>query len=250
MELKQMTAIFGIFAFLGTFAAVAFSAVAIAVLGISGEERVSRWIGNASSWLFGGRGLARKMGFVSAILLAGYATVLLGASAASREETLGVDQEKYFCEIDCHLAYSVTGVETAKTLPWGRDQKAASGIFYMVSLRTRFDEHTISPRRGDGPLTPPPREVAIVDDHGRTYFISENAQKALDQSLGARQILLTQPLRPGDSYVTKLAFDLPSDARGLKLWISSPTEPGWLGRIIIGYEDSIFHKKIYLRLSS
>jgi hypothetical protein len=250
MELKQMTAIFGILAFLGTFAAVALSLVAIAVLRISGEERVSRWMGNASSWLFGGRGLAPKMGFVSVILLAGYATVLLGASAASREEALGADQEKYFCEIDCHLAYSVTGVETAKTLPWGRDRKAASGIFYMVSVRTRFDEHTISPHRGDGPLTPPPREVAIVDERGRIYFISEDAQKALDQSLGARQILLTQPLRPGESYITKLAFDLPADARGLKLWISSPTEPGWLGRIIIGDEDSIFHKKIYLRLSS
>ena len=250
MELKQMTAIFGVLAFLGTFAAVVLSAAAIVALRIVGEERVERWTGNAIAWLFGGRGFARKIGFVAVILLAGYAMMLLGASAASRQQTLAADQEKYFCEIDCHLAYSVAGVETAKTLPFGAGRTAACGIFYTVSVRTRFDEHTISPRRGDGPLTPSPRVVAMVDDRGRTYSVSEEGQQALERSLGPKQTPLTQPLRPGGSYITRLVFDLPADARGLRLWISSPTEPGWLGRVIIGDEDSIFHKKVYFRLSS
>jgi hypothetical protein len=250
MELKQMTAIFGILAFLGTFAAVVLSAAAIVALRIVGEERASRWTGNASAWLFGGRGFTQKIGLVAAILLAGYATLLLSASAASREQTLGADQEKYFCEIDCHLAYSVAGVETAKTLSLGVAQKSESGIFYIVSVRTRFDEHTISPSRGDGPLTPSPLAIAIVDDQGRMYPASEEDQKALENSPGTRQVKLTQPLRPGEWYITKLVFDLPSDAQGLRLLITSPTEPGWLGRVIIGDEDSVFHKKIYLRLSS
>jgi hypothetical protein len=249
MEMKQLTAIFGILAFLGTFAALAVSAAAIVALRIAGEDRVSRWMGRASAWCFGGRGVAQKIALVMMILLLGYASVLLGASAASREQTLGAGQEKYFCEIDCHLAYSVAGVETAKT-PTSGVEKSANDILYIVSVRTRFDEHTISAHRGDGPLTPSPREVAMVDDQGRVYSASEEARQSVENFPDARQAPLTQPLRPGESYTTKLAFELPSDARGLRLLITSPTEPGWLGRIIIGDEDSIFHRKIYLRLSS
>lgn len=240
MELKQLTAIFGILAFLGTFAAVALSAGAIVALRIAGEDRVARWTANASTWFFGGRGLAQKIALVVMILLVGYASVLLGASAASREQTLGGDQEKYFCEIDCHLTYSVVGMERVKMPISDATEKTADGILYAVSVRTRFDENTISARRGDSPLTPSPRAVAIVDDQGRIYPTSE----------GSQQTSLTQPLRPGESYITKLVFKLPSDAKGLRLLITSPTEPGWLGRIIIGDEDSVFHKKIYLRLSS
>ena len=240
MALKQLTAIFGILAFLGTFAAVALSAAAIVALRIAGEDRVARWTGNASAWFFAGRGLAQKIALVVTILLVGYASVLLGASAASREQTLGGDQEKYFCEMDCHLAYSVVGAERANTPVSGSTEKRTNGILYTVSVRTRFDENTISAHRGDSPLTPSPREVAIVDDRGRIYPASDESQKAS----------LTQPIRPGESYISKLVFNLPSDARGLKLLITSPTEPGWLGRVIIGDEDSIFHKKIYLRLSS
>jgi hypothetical protein len=240
MELKQLTAIFGILAFLGTFAAVALSAAAIVALRIAGEDRVARWAANASTWVFGGRGLAQKIALVVMILLVGYASVLLGASAASREQTLGGDQEKYFCEIDCHLAYSVVGMERVKMPISDATEKTADGILYTVSVRTRFDENTISARRGDSPLTPSPRAVAIVDDQGRIYPTSE----------GSQQASLTQPLRPGESYITKLVFKLPSDARSLRLLITSPTEPGWLGRVIIGDEDSVFHKKIYFRLSS
>src|SRR5271154_5354003 len=125
MELKQLTAVFGILAFLGTFAAVALSAAAIVALRIAGEDRVARWTGNASAWFFGGRGLAQKFALVMVVLLLGYASVLLAASAARREQTLGGDQEKYFCEIDCHLAYSVVGTERAKTPVSGSTEKTS-----------------------------------------------------------------------------------------------------------------------------
>jgi hypothetical protein len=240
MELKQLTAIFGILAFLGTFAAVALSAAAIVMLRIAGEDRIASWTVNASTWFLGGRGLAQKIALVVMVLLVGYASVLLGASAASREQTLAGDQEKYFCEIDCHLAYSVVDIERAKIQASGATEKTADGILCTVSVRTRFDEKTISAHRGDSPLTPSPRAVSIVDDRGRIYPSSDESQQAS----------LAKPLRPGESYITKLVFNLPSDAQDLRLLITSPTEPGWLGRVIIGDEDSIFHKKIYLRLPS
>jgi hypothetical protein len=72
----------------------------------------------------------------------------------------------------------------------------------------------------------------------------------LDLSLGADWNPLTKALRPGESYVTSLVFDLPSGVSGLKLLVASPTNPGWIGRVLIGDEASILHKKVYLRLDS
>jgi hypothetical protein len=248
MELKQAMAVFGVLAFLGTFAAVVLSAAALLALRLIGEERASDWTGTASAWLFSGRGLARKIAVIPVILLGGYATVLLGASVASRELALPPGEEKYFCEIDCHLAYSVATVEKTKTLDSPAGQQTAGGTFYIVAVRTRFDEHTISPHRGDGPLTPSPRVVTVEDSAGHSYSISQEGQQALQNSLGSQWTPLTQPLRPGDWYATQLVFDLPSNTRGLKLLIASPAEPEWLGRVIIGDESSIFHKKVYLRI--
>lgn len=50
------------------------------------------------------------------VIIAGYTGVLLVASLASSERVLARGQRKYFCEIDCHIAYSVEGVAIANTL--------------------------------------------------------------------------------------------------------------------------------------
>lgn len=249
MQFKQMAEIFQVLAFLGTIAALAASAAVIVAAKSIREDRLARWVSFGSGWLFGGRGLARKVLVAVLVLAAGYSTVLFGASFASHEWTLGPGQEKYFCEIDCHLAYSVVGIEKMKILASAGSPIAAQGDFYVVTVRARFDEATISPHRGNGPLEPSPRVVTIADDQGRQYNISAEAQHALDaaQQSGTP---LTTPLRPGESYVTRLVFDLPSDARNPRLLISSPTVPPWFGRILIGDEQSFFHKKVFLRLAA
>jgi Domain of unknown function (DUF4352) len=250
MQAKQLMAIFGVLAFLGTFAVVVTTGAAFLAVKLLGEERLSRWAAGTSGWFFGRRGLARKILFVAAILLAGYGVTLVGASTASHEWELAPGAEKYFCEIDCHLAYSIAGVEKAKSVGSGDELKTADGIFYIVKLRTRFDEKTISSERGNSPLTPSPRKVTLVDDQGREYSISPVGQPALKASLRNEWIPMTQELQPGESYETQLVFDVPPGARGLKLLVSSPTEPAWLGRFLIGDEDSILHKKVYLRVAS
>jgi len=251
MEAKQLMAILGMLAFLGTFALLAASAVAIVSLKLVGEERLTRGTATASAWLFGGWGLTRKLLLAAVLVIVGYATVLLSASAASHEWALGSGEEKYFCEIDCHIAYSVASVEKMDSIGTAPSPIASSaGKFYIVNVRTRFDEHTISPHRGDSPLEPSPRVITLVDEKGREYSVSQHGQEALEASLGGRWTPLDTPLRPGESYVTPLVFDLPPDARGLKLLIASPTQPSWLGRILIGDEGSILHKKVYLRLES
>jgi hypothetical protein len=250
VEGKQLTAVLGFLAFAGIFLTLAAAVVSLIAVRLVGEDRLSHWAGGASAWLFGGRGLAQKLAIAALLLLAGYGTTLLAASVASRDYVLSTGDEKYFCEIDCHLAYSLTSAERTKILAANPHEQSASGEFYVITVRTRFDERTISPHRGDSPLTPSSRVITIVDDKGNTYPISAQGQQALENLLGSRRTPLTTPLRPGESYVTQLAFDLPSGARGLKLLIASPTSPAWIGRVVIGDEDSIFHKKVYLRLPS
>lgn len=248
MEGKQLSAVFGFLAFAGAFLTLMGVVAAIVAIRLAGEERLSRAASRTSAWLFGGRGLAQKLAIVGLILIAGYSTTLVAASVASRERVLSSGEEKYFCEIDCHLAYSVAGVERTKTLPATPHDESAAGTFYVVSVRTRFDERTISPHRGDAPLTPSPRLLTIVDARGHSFPISTSAQQSLESSLGNRWIPPTTPLRPGESYVTQFVFDLPQGTTAPKLLIESPTSPSWIGRAVVGGEDSIFHKKVYLSL--
>jgi hypothetical protein len=153
-----------------------------------------------------------------------YFALLFAFSAGSHETVLAQGQEKYFCEIDCHLAYSVVDV---KTQPGGR---------YVITLRTRFDETTTSPSRPkDAPLTPSPREVRLVDSAGHQYA-----------PVATSGTPLLAPLKPADSYTTELEFDLPHDATGLRLLLN--TTPGWPHKMVIGAENSLLHKKTYFAL--
>jgi hypothetical protein len=156
-----------------------------------------------------------------------YFALLFGFSTASRATTLARGQEKYFCEIDCHIAYSVVDVNT---------QPYANSIRYRITLRTRFDETTTSPNRPkDAPLTPSPREVRLIDSVGREYA-----------PLSTHGTPLPTPLKPADSYTTELEFTVPKETASLKLLIN--TLPAWPDRVVIGDENSLLHKKTYFAL--
>jgi len=105
-------------------------------------------------------GAVRRSGFFARlgagavfVIAAAYLLVVCGVSFASSEKVLPPGGWKYFCELDCHIGYSVAGVETAAALGPETQQTLASGRFVIVRLKTWFDEHTISPHRGNGPLT-------------------------------------------------------------------------------------------------
>jgi hypothetical protein len=149
---------------------------------------------------------------------------------------------KYFCEIDCHIAYSLVGSQTTAVLGQEIQQVYAHGEFVVVRVRTWFDERTISAHRGNGPLTPNPRKVILVDDGGDKFAPSPEGQRAIAH-LPDNSTSLAQPLRPGQSYTTDFVFDVRRDARGLRLLI---TEDDPETRLVIGHENSLLHKKIYL----
>ncbi len=178
-------------------------------------------------WLAHKPKFARIVGLAAGVGAVVYVALLVGFSLGSRETTLAHGQEKYFCEIDCHLAYSVTDVRT---------QAEGASNDYVVTLRTRFDETTTSPSRPkDAPLTPSPREVWVVDAAGREYPPAANAGASL-----------MTPLRPAESYTTQFEFRIPKDAGGLRLLVR--TTPAWPDHLVVGDENSWMHKRTYFAL--
>ena len=189
-------------------------------------------------------GRARVSLALLACVTALYFSVVLVFSFASGGRVLARGEEKHFCEVDCHLAYSVVGVRRAKTLGEGAEHADARGEFLVVTLKTRFDETTTSAHRGDGELYPNPRGVTVYDDEGRSYSPSDEGARALAaEGLGGTPI--DTPLRPGESYTTELVFDLPADARGARLLVNE-SDPQT--RFIIGHENSPLHKKTEFKL--
>jgi hypothetical protein len=181
-----------------------------------------------------------KIAAVAMVVTVGiYVGVVLAFSFASGEKVLARGQEKHFCEIDCHLAYSLTEARQMKTIGASPDQATANGEFTAVTVKTRFDETTIGPHRGDGELYPNSRVLMLVDDQGRKYSPSVAAQKALEASAAAGKPLTTS-LRPGESYTTTVAFDLPADAKNATLLIN---EGEWITHFVIGHENSLLHRK-------
>lgn len=177
---------------------------------------------------------------------AGYFMLLMGVSFASSEVVLPPGGWKYFCEIDCHLAYSLVGTQTTAALGAGKQQLSAQGQFVVVRVKTWFDERTISAHRGNGPLTPNVRKVLLADDRGRSFAPSQQGQAALERPAN-HSTPIAESLRPGESFTTDLVFDVPGDARGLRLLV---TEDALETRLVIGHENSLLHKKIYFGVDS
>jgi hypothetical protein len=183
---------------------------------------------------------------VAAVASAGaYLGALLLFSFTSREENLRKGDRKYFCEIDCHLAYSLEEASRTKVLGIPPQTGAAEGSFYVVTVKTWFDPKTIASFRGNGPLTPNPRGVFVVDETGRRYGVSPAGQKTFEESRGP-STPLTRILRPGESYTTTLVFDLPDWARRPRLFLGDA--PG-IETFLIGHENSLFHRKTYFELA-
>jgi hypothetical protein len=173
-----------------------------------------------------------------------YAAMLLVVSVEAPSQVLALGQEKHFCEFDCHMAYAVTGVTTARTLGPPRAQVTAQGTFRVVTLRVRFDEKTIAPFRGNAPLWPSPRWKEVRDARGTRYLQSLDGQAAWEAANGMAPGL-DRPLRPGQSYTTTLVFDLPEGVRDPQLVLTTPAPETVF---VIGNENSFFHRKATFRI--
>lgn len=184
--------------------------------------------------------VVRKSGrvkfFLALMIMVGsaYFGVVLIFSVVSHDKLLARGEEKHFCELDCHLAYSIINTAQAKMIEGSGKPATAQGQFTVVTLQTRFDETTIGPRRGNGLLYPNARVLTLIDERGNRY--GPVAQ------LGTP---LTSPLRPAEAYATQVAFDLPENAKAAALLVN---EDGWETHLIVGHENSPFHGKVRFQL--
>ncbi len=193
--------------------------------------------------LRGQRPMAGKIALAALLVPVAYVVVLLSLGLASRDRTVPPGGQKYFCEVDCHIAYSVIGVASPATLA---GQTPANGRFVVVTLRVHFDRASIGPNRPDTPLEQSPRALSLVDAAGHAYSPSPAAASALATEHG-EQKPLTLPLRPGESYLSEVAFDVPPGALGLRLLV---VEAEWPPRLLWGHETAPLHAKTYLALPS
>ncbi len=194
--------------------------------------------------------VARKFRFAKFVLIAMlviaglYLGAMLAFSLAGREKVLARGEEKHFCEIDCHLAYSIANVRQTKTLGSAPNQSTAQGVYTIVTIKTRFDETTIAPWRGNGLLYPNSRVLTLVDERGSKHAPSDVAQHALDATQTS-VTPLTAPLRPGESSTREIVFDLPADVKSATLLIH---EGDFVTHFIIGHENSFLHGKTRFQL--
>lgn len=161
-------------------------------------------------------------------LLLAYGAVLLLAGVASHDRLLGAGEEKYFCEMDCHVAYHVTAARAGSP-------DSAGAVSWTVTVVTRFDPSTTSPRRPAGaPYYPGPRRAILRLEDGR-------------ELLGAIQggTPWTTEIRPGESYHTEVGFILPAGPRPAAFLLEDGFE---VGPLLIGHERSPFHAKVLLPL--
>jgi hypothetical protein len=178
------------------------------------------------------------------VIVGAYLAAMLIFSFASHETVLARGTEKHFCEIDCHLAYSIVDTRQTKSLGTAPNQSTAQGVFTVVTIKTRFDETTIGSGRGDGRLYPNSRVLTLIDERGNKHTPSADGQRALDatQSGGTP---LTSPLRPGESYTTEVVFDLPAGVKTATLLVN---EGEWITHFVIGHENSLLHKQTRFQL--
>ena len=190
------------------------------------------------------RGRAKFVLMVMLVIAGAYLAAILIFSLVSHEKLLPRGEEKHFCEIDCHLAYSIAGTRQSKTLGNAPNQSTAQGMYTVVTIKTRFDETTISPTRGNGLLYPNSRVLTLVDERGNKYSRSIEGQRALEAAQNSGTPLTT-PLKPGGSYTTEVVFDLPPDAKAITLLVN---EGEWETHFVIGHENSPLHRKTRFQL--
>ncbi len=192
-----MTRLLGLVAFPVTFLSLALMLLlALRAAAVGAMPRARRWVATAGA------------------TLAAYMGLLLGVSLASRERVLHPGAEKFACDLDCDLAFSVTRVMPAHVA-------AAGWRAFTVTLRARSDARRVTMRID-------PLEVALVNVDGRRFAPA-----------GGPMLRVRETLAPGEHLDIALRFDVPADAREPRL--SVLTGDGW-SRFVIGDERSLFHR--------
>jgi hypothetical protein len=160
--------------------------------------------------------------------------MLLGFSATSEQQDLGLDQPKKFCGfyLDCHMHATVKDV--TKTNKIGN--KTATGEFYVVTVE-------ISSNAAKATLGLKTVAAHVVDASEHQYT----------RDLDAESQLPTQPefersVGPEESFTKKIVFDLPVGVIEPRLDIREGGLEKMIEAFLINDEDSVLHGRSYFKL--
>ncbi len=185
----------------------------------------------AFQFLRGRRQNARRTLVVVAIAITAYLAIVVVVSLATPRRVL--PQSEFRCSDEWCL--SVDRVTRTDTI--GSYMVATPGdVLYLVDVRVS------SQSRGR-----PQREVGValylLDSTGRRYDPDPDAERAL-AATGRAGDPLDHLVNPGESFIHRVAFRVPTNAAGLGL-AKSGSGPG---AFIIGDDASLFHKRTVTRL--
>ena len=110
------------------------------------------------------------------------------------------------------------------------DRQTAVGQFYVLSVRMTNKARGIAQKPSE------PR-IHILDENGQTWSISTIGQKALEASEGF-QIPIDERLALHQSLQTKIVFDIPKDAKGLKAIIEEG--PPFITNLLLQNNKKVF----------
>jgi hypothetical protein len=179
------------------------------------------------------RRLIRAVLIGSVIWIATYSVVLMGASLLTSQRVLEPHQERCFDE----MCFSALQATTQTTLGAGAKAQTAQGLYYVVTVQLR----NASQRTAQKPDHP---TFFLVDGQGHEYQPSPTGQQAIGQ-----QPTWETRLQPSEAQPRTLVFDAPA-----LLWQQAPeprlgiSEGSWPTPLIIGDENSPWHKKTLIQL--
>ncbi len=192
----------------------------------------------AIAWLNESAWLKRFVLGSVAIWLAFYVVMLIGASLLSTGKLIEVGDAdgKAFCGfyLDCHMHTAVTGVRKATSI----GERESKGEFYIVTVKVFSDAQAATL----GLLTV---DAHIVDDANNIYARDVQAEENLGE-----QPPFERQISPADNFEKRIVFDLPADVQNPRLDVRE----GYgidhaIEFVLIGDEDSIFHKRNYFNLA-
>lgn len=171
----------------------------------------------------------------SAAWLIGYVILLFVASFFSEEKNLGLNEPKEFCGfyLDCHLHTAVSEIRRTRSI----GDKTANGEFYIVKIKVFSDAKQAT-------LGLVSVDAKVIDEQKREYRRDLEAEKNLGE-----QPPFDKRISPVESFEKEIVFNLPADAKNPRLDIKEGFAiDRAIELILIGDEDSLFHKRIRFNL--
>ncbi len=182
--------------------------------------------------IFGKVSLIKYVSVVCLVWFAAYALLLIGVSLSSGEHVLSKGQPKRYCGfyLDCHMATAVSHVKRQKEYK-GR---TAEGTFVIVGIEVSSN----AKRAALGLVAP---TFTIIVDESKGYKPIKELSTPMD--------VFEKRIAPDERINGEIVFDLPESLKTPRLDIRMSDPIGAsVELILIGDEDSLFHKRTYFSL--